>query len=73
MIFEYWANACKPIHDIINNSTSICPFESGECGKKGEKLQKFECLESEKSFLNEIKNIFHSFEGLLFDEKIKIW
>ena len=23
---------CKPIHDIINYSTSICPFESGKCG-----------------------------------------
>ena len=27
------ANLCKPIHDIINYSTSICPFESGKCGK----------------------------------------
>ena len=24
-------------------------------------LQKFKCLENEKSFLDEIKNIFHSF------------
>ena len=32
----------KPIHDIINYSTSICPFESGKCGKEEEKLQKFE-------------------------------
>ena len=47
--------------DIINYSTSICPFESGKCGKKGKKLQKFEYLENEKSFLDEIKNIFHSF------------
>ena len=39
----------------------ICPFESGKCGKKGRKLQKFECLENEKSFLDKIKNIFHSF------------
>ena len=29
--------------------------------KEGEKLQKFEYLENEKSFLDEIKNIFHSF------------
>ena len=49
------------IHDIINYSTSIFPFESGKCGKQGEKLQKFEYLESEKSFLHEIKNIFQSF------------
>ena len=54
------ANLCKPIHDIINYSTSICPFESGKCGKEGEKLQKFEYLENEKSFLDEIKNIFHN-------------
>ena len=29
--------------------------------RKGKKLQKFEYLENEKSFLDEIKNIFHSF------------
>ena len=39
----------------------MCPFESGKCRKKGKKLQKFEYLESEKSFLDEIKNIFHRF------------
>ena len=42
-------------------SASICPFESGKCGKKGEKLYKLEYLENQKSFLDEIKNIFHSF------------
>ena len=51
-------------------STSICPFESGKCGKEVEKIQKFEYLENEKSFLDEIKNII--FEGLSSDEKIKI-
>ena len=51
----------KPIHDIINYSTSICPFESGKCGKEDEKLQKFEYLENQKSFLDEIKNIFPRF------------
>ena len=30
-------------------------------GKEGKKLQKFEYLENEKSFLDEIKNIFHTF------------
>ena len=55
------ANLCMPAHDIINYSTSICPFESGKYGKEGEKLQKFEYLKNEKSFLDEIKNIFHSF------------
>ena len=48
-------------YDIINYSTFVCPFESGKCGKEGKKLQKFEYLENEKSFLDEIKNIFHSF------------
>ena len=34
----------------------------GDKGKKGEDgIQKSEYLENEKSFLDEIKNIFHSF------------
>ena len=66
------ANVCKPIHDIINYSTFLCPFESRKLGKEGEKLQKFEYLENKKSFLDDIKNIFIVFEGLSFDEKIKI-
>ena len=44
-----------------NYSTSTRPFESVKCGKEGKKSQKFEYLENEKSFLDEIKNIFHSF------------
>ena len=55
------ANLCKPVHGIINYSISICPFESGKCGKEGKKRQKFEYLENEKSSLDEIKNIFHRF------------
>ena len=51
------ANLWKPNYDIMN----YCRFESGKCGKEGKKLQKFEYLENEKSFLDEIKNIFHSF------------
>ena len=54
-------NLCKPIHDIINYSTSIRSFEPGKCGREEEKLQKLEYLENEKSLLDEIKNIFHSF------------
>ena len=54
-------NLWKPIYDIINYSTSVCPCESGKCGEEGKKLQKSEYLENEKSFLDEIKNIFHSF------------
>ena len=48
------------IHDIINYSTSACPLESGKCGKEEKKQQKFEYPENEKSFLDEIKNIFYS-------------
>ena len=55
------ANLCKTIYDVINYSTSICPFESGNCGKEEKKFQKFEYLENEKNFLDEIKNIFYSF------------
>ena len=55
------ANLCNSIDDVINYSTSICPFESGKCGKKEKNLEKFEYLENEKSFLDEIKNTFHSF------------
>ena len=54
------ANLFKPIHYIINYSTFICSFESGKCGSEEEKLQKLEYLVNEKSFLEEIKNIFHS-------------
>ena len=63
------ANLCKPNYDIINYSTSICPFESRQCG--GKKLQKIEYLENENSFLDEIKTFFTVFEGLSFDQKNK--
>ena len=49
------------MHDIINYSTSICPFESGKCGKEEEKIQKFEYLENEKNLLDEIKKHFSQF------------
>ena len=55
------AYLCKSIHDIINYSTSIYHCESGKCEKEGKNSQKFEYLENEKSFLDEIKNIFHKF------------
>ena len=40
--------------------------------RNGKELQKFEHLDSEKSFLDEIKTFFITFEGLSFGEKIKI-
>ena len=56
-----------------NYSTSICPFESGKCGKEEKKLLKFEYLKNKKSFLDEIKNIFHSFWSAITWLKIKNW
>ena len=40
---------------------SIFPFKSGNCGKKEKKLQKIEYLGNEKSFLDEMENIYHKF------------
>ena len=42
-----------------------------ESVKEGKKLQKFNYIEKEKRFLDETFSIV--FEGLSFDEKIKIW
>ena len=50
-------------HHKLFHSTR--PFESGKCGKKKKNLQKFENLESEKGFLGEIKNMFHSFSMII--------
>ena len=36
-------------------------------------MQNFEYRENEKNFLDEIKNIFHSFWGTIIWWKIKIW
>ena len=55
------ANLCKSTDNIVNYSTFICPFAYGKCEKERKKLQKFEYFKNEKSFLDEIKNIFHSF------------
>ena len=56
------ANLRKPIHDITNYSTFICPFASGKCRKEGKKSQNFEYLEKENNFLDEKrKNTFHSY------------
>ena len=47
------ANLEKPIHDSIDYSTFICPFESGKGGKEGKKLQKFDYLKNEKSIFSD--------------------
>ena len=48
-------------HDIINYSTCICPLQSGKCRKEGEKLQKFDYPEKEKSFLDEKNQFFKDY------------
>ena len=70
MLSSFWvipkirsANFCKSIHDIMNYSTFICPFESGKCGREGIKSQEFEYLKNKTSFLDEIKNIFQFLKG----------
>ena len=64
------ANLCKPIYDI-KYSTSIYTFEYGKCGKKEKKLQKFEYLKIEKSFLDEMKSSLHSFWRAIIWSKSK--
>ena len=49
------------------------PFWIWKVWKGREKIQNLEYLDNEKSFFDEIKNIFTVFEGLSFDEKMKIW
>ena len=66
-------NICKPIHDVINVSSSICHFEFGKCGKERKKLQKFECLENKMSFLDKILKNSAVFKEISFGEKIEIW
>ena len=66
------ANLCKPIHGITNYSTSICLFESRKFGKEGKKShKKNKFLENNKRFLDEIKNIFHSFSWATIWQKNK--
>ena len=54
-------------HKLFNFHLSFWIWKERE-GR--EKLQKLEYVKNEKTFLDEIKNIFH---GLSFGEKIKIW
>ena len=52
------------VYDVINfkiylQATLKAMADSKK--KRGRKIQKYEYLENEKSFLDEIKSIFHSF------------
>ena len=62
------ANLCKPIHDIMNYCTFICPFESGKCGK-GKIYKNKVVSRDKKSYFNEITFII-VFEGLSFGENV---
>ena len=50
---------CQPVHHIKNYFTFICPFEYGKFGK-GKNYKNLN-ISRTKSFLDETKNIFHSF------------
>ena len=45
-------NLCKPIHDIINYSTSICPFESGKesVEREGKNYKNLNILRTKRAF-----------------------
>ena len=45
------ANLGKSVYDIINYSTSICPFESGKFGKEGKKHKNLNILRMKRAFL----------------------
>ena len=66
------ANLCKSIHDIINYSTSICPFIS-EVWKGKEKITKNWISQEREELFRWNKRYFSGFKGLSFGEKIKIW
>ena len=54
-------NLCKRTHDI-NYSSSVCPFESGKCGKEEEKTKIWISWER-KELLRWNKNIFLFLKG----------
>ena len=61
------------MHDIINYTTSICPFESGKSGEEEEKNTKIWISQERKELFRWKKKHFSIFEGLSFGEKIKDW
>ena len=67
------SNLYKSIHDIINYSTSICPFESGKCGKEGKNHKNLNISRRKRAFKMKYKTFFIVFKGLSFGEKIKYW
>ena len=66
-------NVCKPVHDIINYSTSIYPLESGKCGKEGKNYKNLNISRNKKFFRWSKKTFLVVFKGLSFGEKIENW
>ena len=54
-------NICKLIHDVIIILVLNDPLRLEDAERKKKKLQTFEYLQDGKSFLDEIKSIFHNF------------
>ena len=66
MVFEFLQKIHLQIYASQCMTSLIIPFpfvllSLKKSGKEEEKIQKFEYLENGNSFLNEIKNIVHSF------------
>ena len=61
--------ASQFFNNIMNYPTFIYTIESGNCGKKMNKLQQCAYLEK-KELLKQNKKFFVAFEGLSFGEKI---
>ena len=68
-------NLCKPIHDIINYSTSICSFESRKCGKEVEKSQILNISRTKRDFwiykkhFSQFLKGYHMVKKYKFDKK----
>ena len=63
---NYICSFIKTISQRHNYSSFMSLLGSDKCGKKGKKIQKYDYLETEKSFLDEIKSNFRIFEMLSF-------
>ena len=51
----------QSIHDVTNFPPPLVLLNLESVERKGKKIQKFEYLENEKSFFDEIRNIFYNF------------
>ena len=63
------SDSCKPIHDIINYSTFICPLGSGKGREKTTEI--WISWERKQLFIWNKRTFFVAFEGLSIEEKVK--